>query len=73
MTEQKSIEQLDVWQGVPKPEKLIEAVKLCASENLLDRQRGLSGLRGAIKVLRTIPERARVTRFLMFVMKKYSS
>lgn len=71
MTSEKSIEQLDVWQGVPKPERLIECVKQCASEDLLERHRGLSGLRGALKVLKTLPDRARVTRFLQWVVRKY--
>jgi hypothetical protein len=55
---------------VPKPEKIIEAVRKYVRGTGREKEDGRSGIRAVINFYRDYPERAKVVEFLKRVLKE---
>jgi hypothetical protein len=69
-TKMPSSSAAEVFAGVPKPEKIIEAVRKYVRGAGREKEEGRSGIRAVINFYRDYPERAKVVEFLKRVLKE---
>lgn len=60
----------DVFDGVPKPEKIIESVRKYVRGTGTEKEQGRSGIRAVLNFYRAWPERAKLVAFLERVLKE---